>query len=142
MAGPRSVANLALVHAWTGERDRAFEQLEIVAQTPGDAPNLQRSPLQSVLGLFARRYALRQDRCRSQGCQQIVCARRTSFCCNSALDISDFDELQKRHRSLSVDHGSTLTLIRIALPSRASLKGDREANLFHRLAPGHHSTGE
>jgi hypothetical protein len=34
MAGPRSVANLALVHAWTGERDRAFEQLEIVAAIP------------------------------------------------------------------------------------------------------------
>jgi hypothetical protein len=38
MAGPRSVANLALLHACTGERDRAFEQLEIVATIPGDAP--------------------------------------------------------------------------------------------------------
>ncbi len=33
-AGPRSVANLALVHAWTGERDRALEQLESVAKIP------------------------------------------------------------------------------------------------------------
>ena len=54
IADPRSVANLALVHAWTGERNRAFEQLEIVAKMPGDVPNLRRSPLQSVLGLFAR----------------------------------------------------------------------------------------
>jgi TolB-like protein/Tfp pilus assembly protein PilF len=29
--GPTLVANLALVYAWTGERDRALEQLEIVA---------------------------------------------------------------------------------------------------------------
>jgi tetratricopeptide (TPR) repeat protein len=32
--GPRLVANLALVYAWTGERDRALEQLEIVATIP------------------------------------------------------------------------------------------------------------
>jgi tetratricopeptide (TPR) repeat protein len=36
--GPRQVAHLALVYAWTGERDRALEQLEIVATIPGDAP--------------------------------------------------------------------------------------------------------
>jgi len=36
--GPRQVADLALVYAWTGERDRALEQLEIVATLPGDAP--------------------------------------------------------------------------------------------------------
>jgi serine/threonine protein kinase/Tfp pilus assembly protein PilF len=30
-----SVVNLALVYAWTGERDRALEQLEIVATIPG-----------------------------------------------------------------------------------------------------------
>ena len=29
------VANLALVYAWTGERDRALEQLEKVATLPG-----------------------------------------------------------------------------------------------------------
>ena len=33
--GPVYVANLALVYAWTGERDRALEQLEIVATVPG-----------------------------------------------------------------------------------------------------------
>ena len=33
--GPASVADLALVYAWTGERDRALEQLEIVATIPG-----------------------------------------------------------------------------------------------------------
>ena len=33
--GPRAVTNLALVYAWTGERDRALEQLEIVAKLPG-----------------------------------------------------------------------------------------------------------
>ena len=33
--GPTSVANLALVYAWTGERDRALEQLEKVATIPG-----------------------------------------------------------------------------------------------------------
>jgi eukaryotic-like serine/threonine-protein kinase len=33
--GPTLVANLALVHAWTGERDRALEQLEKVATIPG-----------------------------------------------------------------------------------------------------------
>jgi eukaryotic-like serine/threonine-protein kinase len=32
--GPAWVANLALVYAWTGERDRALEQLEIVATIP------------------------------------------------------------------------------------------------------------
>jgi hypothetical protein len=32
--GPYNVANLALVYAWTGERDRALEQLEIVAAIP------------------------------------------------------------------------------------------------------------
>ena len=32
--GPHYVANLALVYAWTGERDRALEQLEIVAKIP------------------------------------------------------------------------------------------------------------
>jgi tetratricopeptide (TPR) repeat protein len=34
LAGPRVVTNLALVYAWTGERDRALEQLEIVATIP------------------------------------------------------------------------------------------------------------
>src|SRR6266496_4295453 len=34
--GPRIVTNLALVYAWTGERDRALEQLEIVATIPGE----------------------------------------------------------------------------------------------------------
>src|SRR5438128_7274662 len=33
--GPEWVANLALVYAWTGERDGAFEQLEKVATIPG-----------------------------------------------------------------------------------------------------------
>jgi tetratricopeptide (TPR) repeat protein len=32
--GPAHVTNLALVYAWTGERDRALEQLEIVAKIP------------------------------------------------------------------------------------------------------------
>jgi len=32
--GPTWVANLALVYAWTGERDRALEQLETVAKIP------------------------------------------------------------------------------------------------------------
>jgi serine/threonine protein kinase/tetratricopeptide (TPR) repeat protein len=36
--GPTWVANLALVYGWTGERDRALEQLEIVATLPGYAP--------------------------------------------------------------------------------------------------------
>ena len=35
--GPGLVANLALVYAWTGERDRALEQLEIVATIPATA---------------------------------------------------------------------------------------------------------
>jgi serine/threonine protein kinase/tetratricopeptide (TPR) repeat protein len=35
--GPALVTNLALVYAWTGERDRALEQLEKVATIPGDA---------------------------------------------------------------------------------------------------------
>ena len=33
--GPIMVANLALVYAWTGEHDRALEQLEKVATLPG-----------------------------------------------------------------------------------------------------------
>jgi TolB-like protein len=37
VAGPALVANLALVYAWTGERDRALEQLEIVATIPGSS---------------------------------------------------------------------------------------------------------
>src|SRR6059058_3042767 len=36
--GPTLVANLALLYAWTGERARALEQLEIVATIPGLAP--------------------------------------------------------------------------------------------------------
>jgi serine/threonine protein kinase/tetratricopeptide (TPR) repeat protein len=36
--GPTLVANLALVYAWTGERARALDQLEIVATIPGEAP--------------------------------------------------------------------------------------------------------
>jgi len=32
--GPAWIANLALVYAWTGERDRALEQLEVVAAIP------------------------------------------------------------------------------------------------------------
>jgi hypothetical protein len=34
VTGPPLVANLALVYAWTGERDRALEQLEILATIP------------------------------------------------------------------------------------------------------------
>jgi tetratricopeptide (TPR) repeat protein len=34
--GPICVVNLALVYAWTGERDRALEQLEKVATIPGE----------------------------------------------------------------------------------------------------------
>jgi tetratricopeptide (TPR) repeat protein len=36
--GPDIIANLALVYAWTGERDRALEQLEIVATIPAGPP--------------------------------------------------------------------------------------------------------
>jgi TolB-like protein len=36
--GPTWVANLALVYAWTGERDRALEQLEEVVTLPGLGP--------------------------------------------------------------------------------------------------------
>jgi eukaryotic-like serine/threonine-protein kinase len=36
VAGPTHVAALALVYAWTGERDRALEQLEKVATIPGE----------------------------------------------------------------------------------------------------------
>jgi TolB-like protein/Tfp pilus assembly protein PilF len=36
--GPANVATLALVYAWTGERDAALEQLEKVATLPGYAP--------------------------------------------------------------------------------------------------------
>ena len=32
--GPRNIADLALVYAWTGEHEHAFEQLEIVAAIP------------------------------------------------------------------------------------------------------------
>ena len=35
VSGPVYVDNLAWVYAWTGERDRALEQLEIVATLPG-----------------------------------------------------------------------------------------------------------
>jgi tetratricopeptide (TPR) repeat protein len=34
LQGPRLVTSLALVHAWTGARDRALERLEIVATIP------------------------------------------------------------------------------------------------------------
>jgi serine/threonine protein kinase/tetratricopeptide (TPR) repeat protein len=36
--GPTFVTNLALVYAWTGQRDRALEQLEIVATISGAGP--------------------------------------------------------------------------------------------------------
>jgi hypothetical protein len=32
--GPRLVSNLAWIYAWTGERDLAIEQLEIVSKIP------------------------------------------------------------------------------------------------------------
>ena len=35
IAGPGGVTNLAQVYSWTGERDRALEQLEVVATIPG-----------------------------------------------------------------------------------------------------------
>jgi TolB-like protein/predicted Ser/Thr protein kinase len=38
VTGPQLVANLALVYAWTGERDRALEQLEIIAAIPAGPP--------------------------------------------------------------------------------------------------------
>jgi hypothetical protein len=34
LQGPQIATTLALVYAWTGERDRALEQLEIVAKIP------------------------------------------------------------------------------------------------------------
>src|SRR5215469_16573257 len=34
LRGPFQVTNLALVYAWTGERDRALDQLETVATIP------------------------------------------------------------------------------------------------------------
>jgi tetratricopeptide (TPR) repeat protein len=71
LQGPQIATSLALVYAWTGERDRALEQLEIVATIPA-GPIIRGSQVQSVLGFFARRSALRQDRRRSQSCQQIV----------------------------------------------------------------------
>jgi TolB-like protein len=36
--GPHLVTSLALVYAWTGERDRALEQLEIIAAIPAGPP--------------------------------------------------------------------------------------------------------
>src|SRR5262249_53947693 len=36
--GPYHVAKLALVYAWTGERDAALEQLQKIATLPGYAP--------------------------------------------------------------------------------------------------------
>ena len=63
--GPGQVTDLALVYAWTGERDRALEQLEIVAKIPVGGrswPDIRRSQIQSVLGFFARRSALRKNR--------------------------------------------------------------------------------
>ena len=62
--GPGNVTNLALVYAWTGERDRALEQLEIVAKIPAGpaGPTYGDLKLQSVLGFFARRSSLRKNR--------------------------------------------------------------------------------
>jgi hypothetical protein len=37
LEGPEYVTNLALVYAWTGERDRALEQLSNVVKVP-DGP--------------------------------------------------------------------------------------------------------
>ena len=37
--GPHNIASLALVYAWTGERDAALEQLEKVATLPGFGPD-------------------------------------------------------------------------------------------------------
>jgi TolB-like protein/predicted Zn-dependent protease len=37
--GPHNIANLALVYAWTGERDAALEQLESIATVPGFGPD-------------------------------------------------------------------------------------------------------
>src|SRR5437773_5762400 len=45
--GPTLVANLALLYAWTGERARALEHLELIATIPGLAPtyrNLRFNP--------------------------------------------------------------------------------------------------
>jgi hypothetical protein len=38
LQGPGPVYTLALVYAWTGERDRALEQLEIIAAIPAGPP--------------------------------------------------------------------------------------------------------
>jgi hypothetical protein len=44
---------VALVYAWTGERDRALEQLEIVAKIPA-GPTYGDLCFKSMLGFFAR----------------------------------------------------------------------------------------
>ena len=36
IVGPNLVVNLALIYAWTGERDRALEQLALAVSVPGN----------------------------------------------------------------------------------------------------------
>ena len=36
--GPVNIANMALVYAWTGERDAALAQLEKIVRLPGYTP--------------------------------------------------------------------------------------------------------
>jgi hypothetical protein len=73
---------LALVYAWTGERDRALEQLEIVAKIPGDAPtygDLRFNPCWDSL-----RGDKRFDKIVAAAkapSRQFVTQKRRSFCC-------------------------------------------------------------
>ena len=55
------VSNLALIYAWTGERDLAIEQLEIVAKIPG-GPTYGDTASGPGVGFSPRRSALRKNR--------------------------------------------------------------------------------
>ncbi len=51
----------AIICAWTGERELALEQLEALTKTPGYL-HLRQLALESAVGSFARRSALRKNR--------------------------------------------------------------------------------
>ena len=60
--GPWLVRNLAMVYAWTGERDLAIEQLEIVAKIPG-GPTYGELRFDPTWDSLQGRSTLREARC-------------------------------------------------------------------------------
>ena len=85
--GPEVVFHLALIYAWTGERDLAIEQLEIVAKIP-NGPTYGDAAFGSGVGFSARRSTFRKNR-------RFARAERNAFEVRLRLRISSLTELTR-----------------------------------------------